>query len=956
MSKIFLFLFLFSSFAYGQSVEQRRQGILKIIDQELDEVRRLSSQSQNNNPDYLLRTAELYLEKARLYREKENEEFLSLDENRRKQVNKKSFFKTSDSFFQAANSACLQITRRFKNYRNIGDVYYILAYNAKEAGNDREAQRYFGLATKNSKRGTQTEVKSKISLAEIYYNQKKYAQAIPLYESALKAHQDRWYTKDSLNLAWSYFRTNRYPQAISKMLEVYEKSQDNKFVDMRGQVERDIGLFYASAGRIDEGMRFYQRLGRNFSDELIVIAMKLKDEGQYTRATQILDQALKNENKDERKAKIYAEQLELFDKFSKYDSHLIAAKNLNELVRKRKVEEYERKRLEYHAGKYAAVLQKQVASPTYKKVRSTLQLKANQSIAYFEILKELQPQKMDEYLLMQGETSFAAGLMTEALGFYDNSYASAVKNNNKQIQERALEGKLAVLGSRTTPQRVKEDNYARTYEAYLATYPVSKRSYDIYQRLFNVYDSKNDTVNANKTLERFAKAYPQDFKVQEAMLAKLMEKSRKNKNYDEIRNYINDINAKKYVVSQKFANRLRELLTTIQIEDVQNSLNKGDKKVALVGYHKILDDPHSTASAKTNAKYNLSALYYELGATKEAYEWSVSAIQDMSVQDVTKFSDSFLAISSFLFGKTQFQASADLSLRILAKLCNSNTAKRNIAFKNSVYLYLAEHDIEKTQTAINLAQKCKVPNSEIVEAKLELLKDFKAKNRIQDYEKLAAELERTPAAFSEIIVAFDDLEAIHKTYGNTQSETNYRNKKMRIYANAVRQKVRLSLEALDVVAKEQLKNLYAIERRIKASGLSFPENVFNNQVKAKLALVEQLTQEASRIQKLGSGLGIVESYRVLAANYRDVANEIDNFTPPDKGPEYIKSFKGALSQVSGPLRNQSNKFSQEGVASIENNEILRDENHGLYEVASNRLAPRYWYYQNAVLMDRGGRQ
>src|SRR5690606_32978132 len=207
-SLLLALLFTFNAFAI--SVDERRQGILKIIDQELSEVRRLSNQTGNRNPDNLLRIAELYLEKARLYKESENEEFLKLSDAQRRKANKASFFKTSNSYFKAANSTCLKITREFKGYRNMGDVYYILAYNAKESNNEKRAQYYFNLATKNSKRNTQTDVKSKISLAEIYYNQKNYARAIPLYEAALRNYQDRWYTKDAFNLAWCYFRTSRY--------------------------------------------------------------------------------------------------------------------------------------------------------------------------------------------------------------------------------------------------------------------------------------------------------------------------------------------------------------------------------------------------------------------------------------------------------------------------------------------------------------------------------------------------------------------------------------------------------------------------------------------------------------------------------------------------------------------------------------------------------------------------
>jgi tetratricopeptide (TPR) repeat protein len=218
---LFFLCLLFSIETFALSLDERRQQIIEIIDEELDEISRLSREVKGKNPDYLLRMAELNLEKARLWREKENSEYLSIPAKKRSSLKKSNYFKKSTAYFNQANKLCIEITRRFPRFRSIKDVYYILGYNAKESGRNKTAQKYLSLATKGRSNNKATEIKSKISLAEIYYNQKRYRKAIPLYESALRQYKDKWYTKDSFNLAWCYFRANRYSNAISKMQEVF---------------------------------------------------------------------------------------------------------------------------------------------------------------------------------------------------------------------------------------------------------------------------------------------------------------------------------------------------------------------------------------------------------------------------------------------------------------------------------------------------------------------------------------------------------------------------------------------------------------------------------------------------------------------------------------------------------------------------------------------------------------
>ena len=76
---LLLLLFVSTAFAQKLSLDERRSKIIGIIDEELSEVSRLARQQDYRDPNILMRMSELNLEKARLWREQENEKFLAID-------------------------------------------------------------------------------------------------------------------------------------------------------------------------------------------------------------------------------------------------------------------------------------------------------------------------------------------------------------------------------------------------------------------------------------------------------------------------------------------------------------------------------------------------------------------------------------------------------------------------------------------------------------------------------------------------------------------------------------------------------------------------------------------------------------------------------------------------------------------------------------------------------------
>lgn len=943
---IFIIFICFNAFA--DDVEKRRNQIISIINEELSEVERLNRQTGERNPDLLLRMAELNLEKAKLYRDKENKEFLEIPASKRRKVSQKSFFSKSSSYFSVANRLALKIARRFKSYNRLGEAYYILGFNAKEANNSRAASKYLSLATRSS-RDPKTKTKTQISLAEVYYNEKEYAKAIPLYEDALRKVDDRWWTKDSFNLAWCYFRVNSYSKAISKMESIHQKSKSSKYIDMRSQVERDIGLFYATANRIDEGVRFYKNLGINFTSQLLTIAISLKEQGKYTFAQKVLNQAEKYEKNEDKLILIYIEKLVLFEKYAKYDQHLYVSKKIYPLAVKGKLSSDQISQYTFQMAKVSAILQRQVVGKTYRRVKKVRNKKADQALEYFGMLAVLDKSKSDEYRYLQAETAFALYRYSRAYEHYKDTYQYTSKNKvSSPFRIKSLDAMILTLGKFKTPS-VKENIYV--FEEYLKIYPRGKKSKDAYVRLFNNYKAKKDYRSASLVLDRFVKNYPND-PVQEGMIADLMEVSRKEKDYTTIRTWISAIESGKYKVSATYRRKLQELLTAIQIDDVQGQLAKGDKKSALVGYLKILDDPYATKKSKVNAKYNLAALYFELGDTDATAKWAKSALEEMDSKDVYKFSTSFVTMANFLFSSLEFKKSSELSETLVVKLCNRKTKRKNTAFKNAAFIYLADGHIKETENLVRLGQKCKVPSSYISEVEYEIMREYFQQRNWNRYEYYVLKLKDASGVYNKIIDDLLNLIAVHARFNNTQKVKQFNSILWKSYYRAKKSNDTISMRGLDYFASLKIKNMEITYNQLRLIKFEFPPEKFAALQKQKLSLLTKLTEQANDVQAVGSGVGIVNSFKLLYEAYSEVAKEVYEFTPNGKSPEYIKAFKADFNQVGKQLENAAKSYQTEAKKAIANNSILNKNN---FFFQDGKLPVEFHGEDAAVLMDRGGK-
>lgn len=929
--------------AIANDIEGRRDDILKIIDEELSEVNRLSTRGGEKDPDLLLRIAELYLEKARLYRERENINYLKLAIDKRQKVDKKRYFSTSNKYFNLANQSCLKITKRYKRYNKMGEVYYILGFNAKEAGQNKNAVNFLKKSSKFSTNKT-IKIKSLITMADIHFNNKKFESAKKLYESALKQHTDQWWTKDAFNLAWSYYHLNRYSDAISKMLEVYSRSKSNKFINMEQQVERDIGYFYATSGRIDDGIDFYKKVGVNFTGQLSTIAFTLKSTGKFKEAQKVLNYALKYNKDANSEVDISLELLDLFQKSGHYDKHLDVVRNLHKLFGDNVMNLAQVKIFKFQMEKVAAILQRQVLSKTYKGLKSQRSIKAKQVDEYFEILSQIASERYDEFQYLRGETSFAVNEYDNAFNAYKNTYEFSKKHKLIKFKRKALDNMLICLEymKKSTNQTI----YA--FEEFVMNYPRDKNVSAVYERLFNNYISVSNYDMAKNTLNRYSKQFPKNI-TQEAMIAKLMDIDRKNGDNNAVRRWVVEIENGQYFVSTKYKNKLQELLTTMQMEDVQTELKKGNKTQALIGYHEVLKDKYSTKRSKINAKYNLAALYFELGDVDNTYKWSMTAIDEMKTSDVLKFQNSFITIANFLFMSLSFKESATLSHKILSKTCFAKKSKNNLLLKNAGYIYIADNRIEEAENVLKMSAKCHLSTSVISELNYELMRESylqKDYNKFEHYVSIVAKDKNYQA---KAVEEYIKLYFIYRELDNKSKMNLYLKLAQSYYVKSKKLKNNVSLDALNFFAQIEFEKMLRTENELEALELKYPEQIFKQLVEKHLALLDRLVEQANAVIRIGSGDGIIKAYALLNNSYLKVGKRLASFVPPGKNQEYLDGFKKQFSIMSQQMYEAANSYRSEANNSIDKNEILSEYN---FKLQKNNPAIRF--FSSGVLMDRRG--
>lgn len=934
-------------------VEQRRAELFKVLDEELREVTRLNKQIGAQRPDLMLRMAQVLLEKARLLKDQENQKFLEVPASKRADVNKDEFFKESRLYFDQAQKTVLVLLKKFQNFDEKGDAYYILAYNAKELKQEEQSRKFFQMALDSSRAGSVIADKSRIALAEIYFNKGSFDKSLMLYETALKTKRDKWWTKDSFNLAWSYFKMGQYDKAISTMNETYELSKNPKFIDMSASIERDLAFFYTEAGRSQDAIAFYKKNGKSVSDVMLKVGRYLKKQGKFTAAEKTLSDGLQYKSSEKEEIEFNVELLSLYEKFGRDQKHLEACRVLAQQFSKGALNEEQVELLRFNAQKMSAIIQQQLVAKTYEgqpEIRDQKVVAANE---YFMIDALVTPDKSQVPYFHAGETYFAIEKFDKAVPFYAEAIKRSQKNNDKKTENLASTALMVSLGKNVSKATV--DTYlVPAYEGYLSVDPKGEKANVIYQRLFSAHMDKKSIAAAEKVLLDYKKAFPEQSDTQEKMLAQVMDFHKDKGDKVALNSWVKRIEGNEFKVSPEYASKVKTLVLGMQFENVEQASLKGDKRGALKGYLQIYKSPETDKEAKKTAAYNIAVLFYETGEWKQMYGWADRAVVMMNPEDIVKFEKDFILFSTDLFQRRQFQESAALSEKIFDKICQTNSKNKRIFFKNANVIYLADKQFDRSLGLLGKAPKCAVANEMILPGYLDHLNELAASNKWGSFNEVIKNLETSKELWPQLIFPSSMLANELENVGRVDDANKIRTKMTTYFETSKKQKMDIPLEGLDAISLIRLSKLEDEIKRFNSITLKFPEADYNKALKQKFVMLDKISTEAVSIAELGSGIGIVRAYKFLVEAHENLRDEVLRFTPEGKSEEYVKSFKGSMVKVVAPIDKQARDFRETVIKKIEKENILSPDNGWFLVKNEFNFIPEYNNDSASVIMDKAG--
>lgn len=256
---------------YMNKLENLQNEKRVLIERGIEDGERILEKSLDRKvmDDVLIRLADLYY-----YKEKDD--YLDSMDKYNQEFEKS----IQDSSYKVLVEPTLEFRHTFDIYQRIinefpesdkvDDAVYNIGFLYEEMGNsDRAHQYYLHLIDKYPESDYVTE--TYMRLGEYYFNppRNNLPQAITYYKLVLKDTQNAHYYEALYKLGWSYYRLNKYPEAISFFTNLVESIDNRK--DLKGQPESKsvdlydealeyIAVCFMDFGELDEILNYLEKI------------------------------------------------------------------------------------------------------------------------------------------------------------------------------------------------------------------------------------------------------------------------------------------------------------------------------------------------------------------------------------------------------------------------------------------------------------------------------------------------------------------------------------------------------------------------------------------------------------------------------------------------------------------------------------------------------------------------
>lgn len=921
--------------------EERWKALMDLVNKEIQTIKG----NKYSGPELKHRLFELYSEKIKLIRQKENELFLKANGKKKKEDS----FKSSTEQFKTAEAYGISVIKKYPDYKKLNHIYYSLAMNSRDFDDSKRTEDFLKSAIQRSASDKEVLYNSKVGLAEHYYNSKRYADAIVHYNDVLKNTENEWYAKHLFNAGWCHLKQRDFKSALNNLLSSFEASKRPKIVSMNDQVLNAAGLFFIQADQYLEGIRFYQKNTPAPSFYLIQMAKYSTSKNNFNTTDDILLSALEDAKKRkdiQAQVDVHQTQLDIYRENKKIDLFYNTAESLKTVFLAQKLSADDQFTTTNKIKEFAGFLQVNLVKDKNKEKIDYNKSELKHIIAFFDILTVLDKKQTNLYHYYQAESFLSVHDFKGAFRYYQKSVLFSKKEkDNGDITRKSIEAILATLEHVKLKKSSENKIVTFAIKNYLIFYPKDEKSKTFYQKLFSIHFNKRQMKKALNTLVVYKHYYEEDIKVHREMLTQILEHRIEKKQTNKIAFWVNKIDNGYLKFDSEYIQKSIRILGSLLFEKYQALEKQGKIKEALAGYEAIFENKKYPKQTKAESAFAISLIMIQQNNSKDSKEWLDESLKMYDQSEIAKIAPSLLQLSKGQRLLQDFKNSSQIAENILQKYCDKNINEKQDALEIIVENSLVDQKNNVDLNAIfNKYKSCGI-NAE-TERKM-VLKTFNHALFNNDTMLLLTLYSRY-GEYAEISRLFNQ----YLSFEIWEKEGSLATAFQQLGSNVSTSDERLvKTEAKFLKVKELIERIESMKTEVVIDENSaFNEDSFNTNLEEKFVSLNNYTEEAKKVLKEAN---LTESFLIrnaLRIKTKALSYSLNNLKAhPSMDKAYADGFIGQMREFGMELGKKAFQLEIEARSVLTKNShftkhgkaITQKENMTREEEVANLMTDHY---------------
>lgn len=889
MKYILITLFLFSCLSFALS--EKEEKIADLLENEIHMIEKV----RNKKSRLLYRLLELYSERLGIIKKKENEVFLK--QFAKRNMKKAEYFKKSISEYKKVKSFGYTLLKKYPKTKYKADVYYTLALNSRDFGNDNQTERLLLKSLKFTKE-RQLRQNTMSALADFYYNEKKYKKAISLYRTLLEAPKDEWLSKNTFNLAWCLLKVKKNELALNRMKEAYYLAGKPGYINIQDQVLSNLPLFFSINKKIQEGFAFFVEKVKEPAEYILKMARRATENGDFAGGLFLVNNSKKRfreSNQELQLLRVHVFELVFYTTFKRWKKHLQASTdivNLNKTYKfKPEYLEESINKLKAHAGS----LQKKITRNVKSGFASFEADQYTKTLTYFDHLSSLDKPNTYIYSYHQGETSLSVKNFPRAISYYKKTVDITLNAKEKakylEIAQKSIDALLYSI------ERTKDNKQANTEYAYMANttlFPKTENSRKIYPRYFALLLSKKEHENARSILMKYTENFKKDIDKQRTLYISLIDFFIESKDTNLLARNVKEMKSGFFKFNKTYIEKTEVTLGNILFKEFLALEKSGELDKAKSGYRELFNYEHFPKNIRGRAAYNMAIVLSKSKELTDSLSWLKKSYQFLDKKEQKKIVASSLALSETYFLQQNFNIAYDASNFLYKNYCAEKYTEKLSFYNNGIQVALYNNEYDRTLELLEKYKECNI-NKKDYKSNIEKISNhfilFQQIGNLANFSlRYKSQKGIIPRYYSALIKEY------WKAFWNNDDS-----KKI----TALNRITHLKDQKL--IQREQLRELKLINMLVKFENSSkvitekklydsekYDEAVFNGNLNKLFTDLGELKKESEALIKSQNSHLVLATYHIMDQNYKAASEKLNSLNLPITDPKYDESYKVSI--------------------------------------------------------------